>query len=278
MAQGALQTLAGPVHIHDALNGVQAGHPARPGGLAGDHQAAGHERRRVLQRQRRQPVREPDRADELPVDRAHPVHPGRAHLHVRQDGRQYPPGRGHPRRDGDHLRRLAGHRIDRRAPGQPGRRRGRGDPSAGRQHGGQGSPLRRHLLRALQRSTSTQTSTGSVDSAEDSYTPMGGFAVAHRDDARRGLAGRRRQRPVHDLAVRHHHGVHRRADGRANTGVPGQEDPGPGGEAGGARRAGHADHGAGPDRDSGVGPRRPGRAAQRRARTASPRSCTTSRR
>ena len=54
-----------------------AGHPARPGRLPGGHQAAGHERRRVLQRQRREPVREPDRADQLPVDRAHPVHPGR---------------------------------------------------------------------------------------------------------------------------------------------------------------------------------------------------------
>lgn len=49
----------------------EPGHPARPGGLAGGHQAARHQRRRFLQRQRRGSVREPDRADQLPLDRAH---------------------------------------------------------------------------------------------------------------------------------------------------------------------------------------------------------------
>ena len=68
-------------------------HSARPGRLAGGHQAAGDERRRVLQRQRRQPVREPDRPDQLPVDPADPVHTGQPHLHLREDGRQRPPGR-----------------------------------------------------------------------------------------------------------------------------------------------------------------------------------------
>ena len=38
------------------------------GGLAGGDQAARHQRRRLLQRQRRAPVREPDAAHELPLD------------------------------------------------------------------------------------------------------------------------------------------------------------------------------------------------------------------
>jgi len=55
--------------------------------LAGDHQAAGHQRRRFFNRNGADPSRTRP-ADELPVHRAHPVHPGRAHLHVRQDGRR----------------------------------------------------------------------------------------------------------------------------------------------------------------------------------------------
>jgi potassium-transporting ATPase potassium-binding subunit len=56
---------------------------------------------------------------------------------------------------------------------------------------------------------STQTSTGSVDSAMDSYTPMGGFAHAHRDDAGGGYPRRGGERAIHDPAVRHNHRVHR---------------------------------------------------------------------
>ena len=50
---------------HDA-RGRQADARARPGGVAGGDQAARHQRRRLLQRQRRPPVREPDAAHELP--------------------------------------------------------------------------------------------------------------------------------------------------------------------------------------------------------------------
>ena len=42
-----------------------------PGGVAGGHQAAGHERRRVLQRQLRASVREPDAAGDRAADPPH---------------------------------------------------------------------------------------------------------------------------------------------------------------------------------------------------------------
>ncbi len=49
---------------------------------------------------------------------------------------------------------------------------------------------------------------------------------AHQHDVRRGLARRDRFRALRDADPRHAVGVSRRAHGRADTGVPGQEDPG----------------------------------------------------
>ena len=78
---------------------------AGPGGLADRHQAAGHQRRRLLQRQLGASVREPDAALQFPGDAGHPADPGGAVLHLRQDGRRYAPGLGDPGGDDDHLRR-----------------------------------------------------------------------------------------------------------------------------------------------------------------------------
>ena len=49
-------------------DGDRAGDRAGAGGVAGDHQGVRHQRRRLLQRQQRAPVREPDAAHELPRD------------------------------------------------------------------------------------------------------------------------------------------------------------------------------------------------------------------
>jgi K+-transporting ATPase ATPase A chain len=77
--------------------------------------------------------------------------------------------------------------------------------------------------------TSTQTSTGSVDSANDSYTPMGGFARVDGDDARGGQSRWGVGSGLYTiLAVRHHHRVHRRFDGGSNAGVSGEERYRPG--------------------------------------------------
>ena len=75
-AQGALQTLAGPVHVPTRSTACEQIIPRGPVASQEVIKQLGHERRRVLQRQRRQPVREPDRADQLPVHPADPVHPG----------------------------------------------------------------------------------------------------------------------------------------------------------------------------------------------------------
>ena len=107
----------GTVIVHDALNGVTQTIARGPDRLHGGHQAARHQRRWVPQRQLGHPLREPDRPHQLAVDLPPPVHPVRAHLHLRQDGRQRPPGRGPPRRDGDHLRRAGSASPLRRAPG-----------------------------------------------------------------------------------------------------------------------------------------------------------------
>ena len=78
----------------------QADHRGRPGRLAGRHQDARHQWRRLLQRQRRASVREPDRAVELPADDLDLRDRRRAHQRVRPHGRQPAPGLGDLRRHG----------------------------------------------------------------------------------------------------------------------------------------------------------------------------------
>ena len=80
---------------------------AGPVGVPDRDQAARHERRRVLQRELRPPVRGRRPARQLRRAARHPVDPGRALLHVRQDGRQHPPGLGHLRRDDGALHRRS---------------------------------------------------------------------------------------------------------------------------------------------------------------------------
>ena len=73
---------------------------AGPGRLAGNHQAVRHQRRRLLQRQQRASVREPDAADELPRDVRHLRDLGRPHLHARQHDRLAQARLGRLGRDG----------------------------------------------------------------------------------------------------------------------------------------------------------------------------------
>ena len=80
---------------------------------------------------------------------------GRALLHLRQDGRRHPPGLGGARRHDRHLRRARS-----RSASGPSTAATRASPplgvdidgerrAAGRQHGGQGGPLRHRQLRPL---------------------------------------------------------------------------------------------------------------------------------
>ena len=59
VGQGAVQTLAGPVSIHNSAQRRHPDHPPGPDRLHGGHQAAGHQRRRVLQRRLGHPFENP---------------------------------------------------------------------------------------------------------------------------------------------------------------------------------------------------------------------------
>ena len=100
----------------------QADHRGRPGRLAGRDQDARHQWRRLLQRQCRASVREPDRAVELRADDLDLRDRRGAHQRVRPHGRQPAPGLGDPRRHG-----RAVHRRRRRLP--TGRKRTATTPS-----------------------------------------------------------------------------------------------------------------------------------------------------
>ena len=67
----------------DHHDGHRAGDRAGTGRVAGDHQGVGHQRRRLLQRQQRPPLREPDAALELHRDVRHLCDFVGAHLHSR---------------------------------------------------------------------------------------------------------------------------------------------------------------------------------------------------
>ena len=75
VSQGVIQTLSAP--RRSARSRRRADARARPGRLAGGHQGARHQRRRLLQRQLGDAVREPDVALQLRRDAADPRDPGR---------------------------------------------------------------------------------------------------------------------------------------------------------------------------------------------------------
>ena len=119
VSQGVIQTFSGYVGL-DTLTGGRPDARARPGRVADLDQAARHQRRRLLQRQLGDAVREPDRVLELRRGALHPPDPRRAHGHLRPHGRQPPPGLGPVRGDGgDDGRRHRG-RLRRRAERLPG--------------------------------------------------------------------------------------------------------------------------------------------------------------
>ena len=149
------------------------GHRARADGLAGRHQDAGHQRRRLHQRQRRASVREPDSAFQLPPDALHLRHWQRADVLPRPHGEEPGPRLVGVGGDDDF---VPGRRApllvlgSGREPDSPAAWRGR----RGREHGRQGSPLR-HLQFRLFATITTDASCGAVNSMHDSFTALGGF-------------------------------------------------------------------------------------------------------
>ena len=144
ISQGVLRTSAAHA-VHDPHR-ARADARAGPGRLAGGDQAARHQRRRLLQRQLGDAVREPDVAHELRRDADDPRDPGRAHRDLRPHGRQPPPGLGGVRGDDGAVRRRRRARLRRRVHPTPAM-----DAAgvSGPEPGGQGAALRHRLLLAV---------------------------------------------------------------------------------------------------------------------------------
>ena len=102
---------ARPLCRGDHARRRQADHRGRPGRLADRDQDARHQWRRLLQRQCRASVREPDRAVELRADDLDLRDRRRAHQRVRPHGRQPAPGLGHPRGHGRAVHRRRHRRL-----------------------------------------------------------------------------------------------------------------------------------------------------------------------
>ena len=137
--QGVPQTLNGPAGA-TTLQGVQQTIAMGPDRLAGGHQGAGQQRRRLPERQLRPSVREPDAADQPHRDGPDVRRPVLADRHLRPIREGPAPGLGDLRGHGRHLRRRCRRRDAHpggRQPALPGRRR-----PGPRQHGGHGRPER----------------------------------------------------------------------------------------------------------------------------------------
>src|SRR3979490_1960311 len=125
LSQGVLQTLGHAVTaktLEGADQGLAGGRPRR---LAGRDQAAGHQRRRILQRQLRDAVRERDELLQLRRAGLDPPHPRGAHLHVRANGGKPAPGVGDLRGDAGAFPGVRARHLPGRAARHRGAARGR---------------------------------------------------------------------------------------------------------------------------------------------------------
>ena len=98
VGQGAVQTLAGPVDIHDSLNGVTQTIPRGPAGFMGTIMQLGTNGGGFFNVDLAHPFENPTAFTNLALHLAHPLHPVLAHLHLRQDGEEHPPRRRPARR------------------------------------------------------------------------------------------------------------------------------------------------------------------------------------
>ena len=214
VSQGVIQNL-GPLHHRAHAGRRHAVARPGPGRVADRDQAARDQRRRVLQHQLGVPVRERQPVLELRRDAVHHLDSGCAHLHVRADGRQPPPGLGDLRRDVRALRRDDVGRVPGRAARNPGAARCRRDHAGDcrlyrREHGGQGAAQRRCQLGAvgLHDDGHVQRLGQRLDGVDDRHWFVG---AADQPGYERGRVRRRRHRPVLDAGVRAAGRVHRRA-------------------------------------------------------------------
>ena len=172
----ACRRTSAPTSTATTLEGAEQTIAQGPVASAGRDQDAGHQRRRLLQRQLGAPVREPDAALQFRrrcvlifADRcgARPTCSAAWSATSGRAGRSSPPWAccSWPASPSSMRPRAAGNPAARRA-----RRR-----SSGRQHGGQGGALRHRRCRRCSRSITTAASCGAVNAMHDSFMPLGGM-------------------------------------------------------------------------------------------------------
>ncbi len=195
-----------------------ADHHRRSGCQPGSDQGTRHQRRWLLQRQLRAPVREPDHVDQLGRDLPAAGDQLLAAPHVRPDGRQQEAGlrdrlgHGEPRRDQRHVHDV----VPAAAPRHRSHRRRRGD-------GRCRAAVRHRQLGGVRRRDDVDLHRCGRFVPRLLHQPRRhDHAVQHA--ARRGGARRHRLRPVRHADPRGHHRVRRRPDGRSHAGIPRQED------------------------------------------------------
>ena len=220
VSQGTVQTLSGPVTVPllDPVKGCErcSGHhpddPARARCIPDRDQAAWRKRGRVLQHELCSPVRESHAVCQLHRDHCDPPDPGSALLFLREDGRGREERCQYPDRNDPHLPaapwpcHLGGTREQSRIC-RHGNRPDHDRSPAGRQHGGQGSAVRHHVLRALLcRYHVCFLWCGQFDARL--LHPARGFCPAPHDAVRGGGLRRYRVRPVRHARLCDHRDVH----------------------------------------------------------------------
>ena len=169
--QGVIQNFSPYLQVH-THGGGQADHRDGPRREPGGHQAARHQRRRLLQRERRASVRESDAVDQLPVDVRDLRDPRGAHLAARADDAEPAARLGRVGGDGRPLPR----RRDGRLLGGGARQ---SDPRRARRSAGgnmEGKEVRFGIANsALYATVTTDASCGAVNAMHDSFTPLGGL-------------------------------------------------------------------------------------------------------
>ena len=217
-SQGVVQNLSGPPRHNRRRR--DAGDPPRADREPGGDQGARHERRRPLNANSAHPFENPTAFTNLLEIFALLADPVRAHLRVRAPGRRPAPGLGGLRGDVRDLDRRGRDRHvleDRRQPAV----------DAAPRRNMEGKEVRFGAAASgLFAASTTGTSTGAVNSAHDSFTPIGGAVpLVHMmlgEVSPGGVGAGLYGMLVFALLAVFIAGP----DGRADARVPGQEDPG----------------------------------------------------
>ena len=226
----------------DDARGREAGDRDGSGREPGGDQAARHERRRLLQRELRAPVRESDAALEslvrwLRSSRSPPRSPtpSAGWCATRAtDGRSGPrcscsSSPASPRRTGAEARGNPIHAA-----------RGIDVAASATNPGGnmEGKEVRFGIASsALYATVTTDASCGAVNAMHDSFTPIGGMVPLVNMQLGELIFGGVGLGPLRNAHHGRAHGVHRRTHGRTHARIPRQEDPGGRGADGDALRA-----------------------------------------